>query len=465
MTSLPIHPHQPPPEVDNLDPANAQLADALRKSFRVLKLLMFVLVILYFLSGWFSVKPGEVGVVLRYGRVVGGSSAVLPSGWHWSWPYPIERWLTVPTGERELPVEFMFQLTDEEKVSGSIKGYRYDNLSPARDDYLITGDVNLLHAALVIKYRIADPVAYLANVFPMADPAATLRSDAHRRAPEYSLLRDIVRDAVIQTAAAQEALLIRGNKQSEFLQAVAANVRNRFKAYDAAGTPLGLELDPAAGVIAPKIRNIEGILPPRQTQEAFEGVDKAQAAKVVAVTKADSDSQELLLRTAGTSYPELADSVNREFLLLREGSAAQSAGDEKKAEAARLSAELAKQRAETEKLLLAASGDVQKLIKRAEIERDRMVKDAAADFSQFQSMLPEYTKNPDIFLSRLAAETYARTMGDARISKMLVSENAGKIWIRIPRSGKAEAPARGPTKEDQPGVIKDTSGEVSIRAQ
>lgn len=43
--------------VDELDPANQSLAEALRKSFRVLKLIMLVLVVLYFLSGWFSVKP------------------------------------------------------------------------------------------------------------------------------------------------------------------------------------------------------------------------------------------------------------------------------------------------------------------------------------------------------------------------------------------------------------------------
>jgi len=42
---------------DTLDPAKPVLAEALRKSFRILKFLMLVLVVLYFLSGWFSVKP------------------------------------------------------------------------------------------------------------------------------------------------------------------------------------------------------------------------------------------------------------------------------------------------------------------------------------------------------------------------------------------------------------------------
>src|SRR5512140_1479223 len=124
---------------DALDPANQSLADALRKSFGVLKLLMFVLLILYFLSGLFSVSPSEVGVRTRCGRIVGETDtsgargAILGPGWHWSWPYPIERWTTVSTSEREIPLEFMFELSDAEKTGG-IQGYRYDMLSPVRDD-------------------------------------------------------------------------------------------------------------------------------------------------------------------------------------------------------------------------------------------------------------------------------------------------------------------------------------------
>jgi len=473
MTSLPLHPHQAPPVMDELDPANQQLAEALHKSFRVLKLLMLVLVLLYFLSGWFSVKPGEAGVVLRYGRIVGATAdgragtAVLPPGWHWSWPYPIERWMTVSTSERELPVQFMFQLTDEE-LTGGIKGYRYDNLSPARDDYLITGDVNLLHASLVIKYRISDPVAYLTNVRPGPAPEATPRSKPHLRYPEYALLTGLVRDVVIEAAARREALLIRGAQQDEFLLAVAAGINRRLKELERRGVPLGIEVDPATGVIAPKTSNIEGILPPRQTQEAFESVDKAQAAKVVAITKADSDAQELLLRTAGPLCQEIAEAVDNEFRLLCELSRAE-AQEARSAPVQTLIRRLADQRKQTEELLLAASGDVQRIIKQAAIQRDRMVKEAAADHARFVSLLPEFLKNPSVFRSRLAMETYAEVLDNLKISKMFVPEKAGRIWLQIPRAARS-FPAADQTREERekekPGVIKDSGGagpEVSVQ--
>jgi len=43
----------------------------------------------------------------------------------------------VSVSERTIPVEFLFELSDEERTGG-IKGYKYNNLSPARDDYIIT---------------------------------------------------------------------------------------------------------------------------------------------------------------------------------------------------------------------------------------------------------------------------------------------------------------------------------------
>ena len=65
---------QSEPPRDEFDAANSELANALRRSFGVLKLIMFVLVVLYFLSGWFAVGPGERAVVYRFGDIVNRGS-------------------------------------------------------------------------------------------------------------------------------------------------------------------------------------------------------------------------------------------------------------------------------------------------------------------------------------------------------------------------------------------------------
>jgi membrane protease subunit HflK len=455
MTTAPYPGPLPPTAVgqdDALDPVNQSLAEALRRSFGILKLLMLVLVVLYFLSGWFSIRPNEAGIVLRYGRIVGAgpgqplSNAVLTQGWHWSWPYPFERWITVSTSEREIPVEFMFQLSDEEKATGRISGYKYNMLSPSRDDYLITGDVNILHASLLVKYKITDPASYLASVYNMPAADATSRSAPYTRYPEYSLLTNLVRDAVIETAAHQEALVIRGSKQNEFLLAVAARINEELKALEKAGAPLGITVDPNSGVLAPKSSTVEAILPPRQVQEVFDKVFSAQTEKSVTITKANSDAQERLLQTAGPDYQELADATQAEFDLLLKISAAKAIP---KSELDSLQSQLAAQKTKVESLLERASGRVQGTIKKAQIDRNQFVKEVSSDWEQFRSLLPQYLKNPDIFMARLKDETYARALDNGNIAKMFVSKSGetGKIWLKIPRT--TEIPENQKKPEDK----------------
>lgn len=443
---------------DPLDPANQSLAEALRKSFRILKLLMLVLVVLYFLSGWFSVKQDEVGVITRFGRIAGVSGdakgdAVKRSGWHWSWPYPFERWITVPTKERELPVDFLFLLSEAEQATG-IGGYKYDNLSPLRDDYLITGDVNILHASLIIKYKITDAIAYLTNVMPMPDAKATVRSKDYLRYPEYTVLRHLARNAVIEAAARKEALDVRGSRQEEFLASVGMLLHEKLKTLELAGTPLGISLDPSTGVIAPKTGGtVEAIMPPRQTQEIFDRVFAAQTEKSVAITKATSEAQGRLLQTAGPDYQILADAIDKEFQTLLAVSASRNGDKTQAAATETLTAQAARHAEEVEKLLNASSGEAQAIVKGAQIGRDRIVKETAADYDQFQRLLPEFLRNPEVFMSRLRDDSFSQALDNKNIAKVFVpAGSGGRFRLNIPRStpkvetGSTNAPS---TKENE----------------
>ncbi|HVP13718.1 MAG TPA: SPFH domain-containing protein [Phycisphaerae bacterium] len=436
-----------------LDPANQSLAEALRKSFRILKLLMLVLVVLYFLSGWFSVKPSDVGVILRFGRIQGAEpgrpavSAVLPPGWHWSWPYPFERWETVSSNEREIPIEFLFQLSEAEETGG-IKGYKYNDLSPLRDDYLITGDVNILHASVSVKYKIKDAVAYLTNVSPMPDPEAGPRSADFRRYPEYTVMTNLVRNAVIETAAKKEALQVRGSGQKEFLENVAIAVNQKLKALEDAGIPLGIEVDPGNGIVSPQKGSVEAIMPPRQVQEMFDRTFAAQTEKSVAITKASSEAQAMLLQTAGTVHEEVAAAVQREFELMlklratetdQANAAAAAASGQRPADVEAVKAELKKQRQATEALLDQSSGEVQTVLNNAKIKRDEIIKEASGDYARFMQVLPEYLDNPTIFMSRFLDDVYARALESRDVAKVFVPPDAKEWWLEIPRSATQEA--------------------------
>ncbi|HWL93030.1 MAG TPA: SPFH domain-containing protein [Phycisphaerae bacterium] len=427
-----------PPVIDDFDPAHAELASALRKSFRVLKVLMLVLVVLYFASGFFSVKPDEKGVVLRFGQIVGvgGPAAVRNPGWHWSLPFPIDQWQTVAASEREMELDFMLQLTPEEQASGRLEA-KYGNLAPERDDYVLTGDANILHARLVVKYRIEDVIAYVTNVLPAPNPRAGFRDRPYMRYPEYTLLRNICRDAVISTAARFGALDIRGGSQEDFLLAVGKRIADSLDDLETKGASLGIYVDPNTGVIAPKSQTgqLEAIMPPRQTQEVFDQVFSAQTSRGVAITKARSEAESMLVNAAGPDYQQLSDAIEREYEIVRALSAADGRSDESAAGEASTEANLQAARDKVEDLLRLASGRIRGLIKDAEIERDRAINEAAGDYNRYMAVLPEYKRNPEIFLSRLIGEAQARALSDDDIVKVYVPQDAEEYRLHIPRAG------------------------------
>ena len=78
------------------DSSTRALSDALSSSFKIVKVLMVALVVIFLGSGIFTVEPNEVAVVLRFGKPVGsGADQVLQQGLHWSFPSPIDEIVTV----------------------------------------------------------------------------------------------------------------------------------------------------------------------------------------------------------------------------------------------------------------------------------------------------------------------------------------------------------------------------------
>ncbi|HTD67434.1 MAG TPA: hypothetical protein VK846_12980, partial [Candidatus Limnocylindria bacterium] len=87
------HAHDAPPAPVPLTPDDAgsrALSDALHSSFWIVKVIMAILVVVFFVSGFFTVGPQQRAVKLRFGKPVGkGEAALLGPGAHWAWPYPI----------------------------------------------------------------------------------------------------------------------------------------------------------------------------------------------------------------------------------------------------------------------------------------------------------------------------------------------------------------------------------------
>jgi membrane protease subunit HflK len=154
------HEHEAPEAVD----ADSQaLAEALGSSFAIVKIVMVLMVVLFFSSGFFQVGPSEKAVILRFGRPVGeGKSVLLGPGLHWSFPYPIDEVVKIPITEQQTvrsTTGWYFTTPEQELTGEELPGGA--SLNPAIDGYAITADRNIVHTQVTLHYHIDDPIAYI----------------------------------------------------------------------------------------------------------------------------------------------------------------------------------------------------------------------------------------------------------------------------------------------------------------
>jgi len=169
------HPHEHPADPQAQDAGTQALAEALRSSFAIVKVAMLLMVIAFFCSGFFTVGPSEKAVKLRFGKPVGaGSKALLGSGVHWSWPYPIDEVVHIPITEQQTlqsTVGWYFTTPGDDLTGENL--YAPASLDPARDGYVITGDRNIIHTRATLSYHIDDPIRY---VFSFASATNTIQN-------------------------------------------------------------------------------------------------------------------------------------------------------------------------------------------------------------------------------------------------------------------------------------------------
>jgi len=264
----------PPPE----DVGGKALADALRLSFAFLKLAMVALIGLYLAQGFFTVGRDEVRIKLRFGRPVlvsrgkgRGKGYVIDSesGWHYCWPW--EELVSVPLSEQVLNVEkdFWYGWMDEAaKFAREQPGREVGGYNVKTDGYLITGDANIIHLKLRVRYTARD------------DEQGALDYAFRVRSPE-ELLRRFVVESTVETVASWDVL----------------DVHRKLKEYPAAeGSPARLvdlygeirrrterkleEFEQANG-FSPGIRltAIEGITDPEVPDQVKAAFDEAQQAR------------------------------------------------------------------------------------------------------------------------------------------------------------------------------------------
>ncbi len=270
--------HAPAPVEDS---GTRALAEALRSSFALVKLMMIGLVIAFVVSGIFTVNPNEVAIVLRFGRPRGvGTDQLLQPGLHWKLPYPIDEVVRVPVGESRTLTSTTgwYFVTPQEEAQGT-DPMKLPYLRPGVDGYVLTGDGNIVHARATLSYRITDPLRY-----------------AFQFGQVTNLLQGILDNALIDVAArfsADDALYL--NKLA-FQEAVLERVNGMVDRLQ-----LGVTVDPR------EVRT----RPPLFVEDAFDNVLKAQQQGNLMIQEAQSYARGATNRAIGEASAVVRDGVTR----------------------------------------------------------------------------------------------------------------------------------------------------------
>lgn len=141
------------------------IVDAVSSGSKMIGWLALGLFVLFWCSGITTIGPGEVGLVLRCGRLTGTSPAdqVRQPGLLLALPYPIDEVIRVPVKqEREIAISAM--------RSKNARGQ--GTLGQGLPGYALSGNQNIIEADLTLKYRIGDPVSF---TFSNRDPERIMR--------------------------------------------------------------------------------------------------------------------------------------------------------------------------------------------------------------------------------------------------------------------------------------------------
>ncbi|HBG78701.1 MAG TPA: hypothetical protein DDW84_07675 [Phycisphaerales bacterium] len=357
-----------------LDAGSKSLSDALRISFVVLKIVMVILVILFFSSGVFTVGPDERAMVLRFGEIRGDTTEkrILLPGLHWAIPYPVEEVIKFPgrnTVER-LPID-SFWYNETQGTGGQ-------SLNPVTDGYCLTrndtvadlkggDDYNIVHSKWLLTYKISDCEMFLKNVYVAPAPAGQNYIDviAESVGP---FLKALASDAIVATMV-QFSI-------DEAIKSDADISRNAEKLLQAKldGINSGIDVDSM---------QITQIIWPRQVDDAF-----------VASIKASNESDRAVREARGYSESKINEAGGVDI--------AKAIADPNISEK------------DLEFYWANASGQVRQTVAEAKAYRTGVVESAKANADYLAKLLPEYRKRPQLVIARIYQDAMEEVLSNTQ---------------------------------------------------
>jgi Cu+-exporting ATPase len=282
--------------IDKLGDVDEWLHELAHRWRAAASVLALVLLVAWLASGFVALGPDEVGVVRRFGRPL---DADLSPGLHWRWPYPVEA-VDRLQPSRTRVVEVGFRTTPGVRTAAGplrwASAHGGDGVQQLSDESLmITGGGQLVELLASVRYRIADPRAYL---FEVTDAESVIRSSAE------SVLREAVSGEPFLEllTAARPALQTR----------VTSALRQRL----AAAGGLGVELE---GV------SLHDLHPPQEVVASFHDVARAMEDRDRRVNDATAEATRRRRRAEGEALHTTRQAEARAQAVLADAAATRDA--------------------------------------------------------------------------------------------------------------------------------------------
>jgi membrane protease subunit HflK len=225
---------------------------------------LVVAVLVFLLSGVYTIQPGEIAVVRRFGRVIKPSVA---AGLHFRLPWPIDSETVVNIS----------QIRRESVGVVETEGEHPLHLEGPGNLQALSGDTNIIDYEVIVQYQVEDPVLYLYNV----------------NYPAYQLVRDAVRTAVTSESGTTGVDDILTVERQRLQNTVREDVQSRLDRYES-----GLR------VIS---TSFQKAYPPEDVADAFRDVSSAREDKNKSVNNAEGYRNSVIPEARGEAQRILSD--------------------------------------------------------------------------------------------------------------------------------------------------------------
>mgnify|MGYP003109704824 CR=1 FL=1 len=400
-----------------MDPANQSLADALRITFVLVQVAMVVLAGLFVFSGFQTIREGERGLSLLFGKA---NRVNLEPGFHFSAPYPFGELVKVGTGNESVKLlrEFWPYVApgNEEDSIERLSANR--QLNPSRDGSLITADLNLAHTQWQAVYRRTNPTEFVQNILPEN---------------EEEIVRAALSRGVVRTMATVSI--------DDLLKPQAGGTRAiSQQAQEIAQTTL----DAIGAGITIEQFEMSQKTPPISLLSRFQAVLDARSDAQEAISEARTTRDTSMNETAGEAAAGLLWLIAQYELEIEKGERDAAAdvlaridavlageavelSDEEIAQSRDLGGFAGLARANGKR----ASGQVVEIIQTADVERLTTVQSARSDLELYNAKLEQFRANPTVMPYRDWASAWSSFQENDFVQTMMlpVKDGAVELWL------------------------------------